>query len=142
MTPANLKPATIEIKRVLECAVILNWHDLMQKASGKVHIECSNGSNRKLEFLRIWTSTIRGNWDLVCEYWMRSRTLFPAGLTFNKGHSSLALSRMLKIIMQHQEDFGSSMAPLATALIQVDAPLPNDVVAAQRCMQAVTAAAH
>ena len=134
MPDANLQ-TKIGLARILESAVVLSWHDLMESSPGTVHIECSNGPDRALEFLKIWSSTVRGEWSLVCEYWMHSRLSLPAGLTFSNGHSSPELARMLDAIMQHQERFTSRYAPLAAYLIQVGVPSRDDVTAAEKCLR-------
>jgi hypothetical protein len=134
MTDTNLQPK-IGLAHILESAVILSWGDLMKGASGNVHIECSNGPDRALEFLKIWSSTLRGDWSLVCEYWMRPRPALPAGVTFSNGYCSSQLTRMLGMIMQHQQSFVSDSAPLAADLIQVGAPSRKDVTAAEKCMR-------
>jgi hypothetical protein len=140
MTPANLRPTSTELDRILECAVMLNWRDLMRDAPGQVHVECSSAADRTVEFLKIWSSTLRGNWSLVCEYWMQPRATIAAGITYRNGYGSATLSEMLHMIMQHQKAFHSSYLPLGTDLIQVKAPTAADLGAARQCMQAATAA--
>lgn len=59
--------ARIELVRLLECAVVLSWEDLMPAApSGLIHIEFRTGPSRSLEYLKIWSCRTRGYWDLVC----------------------------------------------------------------------------
>jgi hypothetical protein len=138
MTATALKATPIELDRILECAVILNWHDLMQDAPGQVHIECTHAADRTVEFVKVWSSTLRGQWSLVCEYWMQPHVTLAAGITYRNGYSSQSLSWMLEMIMQHQGAFHSSYAPLAMDLIQVEAPSAAEIGAARLCMQAAT----
>lgn len=141
MTTTSLNATSTDLDRILECAVILTWHDLMGDSAGNVHIECSNTSDRTVEYLKIWSSTIRGQWDLVCEYWMEPHVTIAAGITYSNGHSSDALAGMLGMIMQHQKLFHSRYAPLAMDLIQVNKPSAAEIGAADVCMHAANVAA-
>ena len=143
MTHAGPALEATRFDRILECAVMLSWHDLMRDAPGQVHIECSNAADRSVEFLKIWSSRVRGNWSLVCEYWMEPRTTITAGVTYSNGYASDAFSGMLHMIMQHQGTFPSSSLPLGMDLIQINAPTAGELGAARQCMEAaMTATAH
>ena len=143
MTPAGPAVQATTFDRILECAVMLNWNDLMRDTPGQVHIECSNAADRTVEFLKIWSSRLRGNWSLVCEYWMEPRATIAAGVTYSNGYASIALSEMLHMIMQHQGAFPSNYQPLGMDLIQIKAPTTGDLDAARQCMDAaITATAH
>jgi hypothetical protein len=134
MTPTKATPT--EFDRILECAVMLSWLDLMQNSRGHVHIECTAAADRSLEYLKVWTSTLRGRWSLACEYWMEAHIPIAAGITYSNGYASDTLSGMLQLIMQHQQLFHRSHAPLAMDFIQVDKPSAAEIGAAQLCMQA------
>jgi hypothetical protein len=140
MTPTGPAVQATTFDRILECAVMLSWHDVMRDADGQIHIECSNDADRSVEFLKVWSSRLRGNWSLVCEYWMEPRATIAAGVTYSNGYASAGLSEMLDMIMQHQGAFPSTSLPLGTDLIQIHKPTASDLPAARRCMAAAVAA--
>ena len=54
---------TISSDRALEYAVIQSWDELMpDRTSGLIHIEYQTGCDGSTEFLKVWTSIIRGSW--------------------------------------------------------------------------------
>lgn len=140
MTRAGPALEATRFDRILECAVMLSWHDLMRDAPGQVHVECSNAADRTVEFLKIWSLRGRGNWSLVCEYWMEPRATIAAGVTYSIGYASDGFSEMLDMIMQHQNAFPSSSLPLGMDLIQIKAPSAGALEAARQCMAAAMAA--
>ena len=122
--------------RLLECAVILSWKDLMQAAQpGLIHIEYPTGPNPSLEYLMIWSSTSRGYWDPVGEYWMCASPSHAGGLTFRNGYYSGELARMLDLVMQRQETF---LRPRdCHGLIQVHPPTEEERMAAETTIREV-----
>ena len=73
-------------------AVVLTWNDLMPEPSyGLIHIEYHVESLGSVEFLKVWASTIRGEWDLICEHWMRAGSSQESGLRFVGGYKSTGL---------------------------------------------------
>ena len=57
------------LDRILESAVILGWPDLMKDAkSGSIQLEYAFAPDNSLDCLKLWSSTVRGNWHLACEY--------------------------------------------------------------------------
>jgi hypothetical protein len=81
--------------------------------------------------------TGRGEWILVCEYWM-SRELSRAPvdrLTFSNGYHSAALAEMLEVIMQHQDHFVNSRVRPRASSIQVTPPTEQETSAAGACMR-------
>jgi len=120
--------------RLLECAVSLSWEDLMPAAqSGLIHIEYPTGPSRLLEYLMIWSSTSRGYWDPVGEYWMRASPSHASGLSFRNGYYSGDLARMLDLVMQHQDTF--LCTPDCHGLIQVHPPTEEERMAADTTMR-------
>src|SRR5689334_504857 len=66
----------IELDRILTSAVVLSWQDLLHAAhGGLIHIEYAPG--KTLQYLKVWELTGKGEWSLICEYWM---SCGPAGL--------------------------------------------------------------
>lgn len=126
------------IKQVLESAVVLSWEELLQSApTGVVQIEYGTAPEPSLQYLKVWLSTARGGWDLVCEYWMSAgghRT--PAiGLTFSNGYYSEYLGRMLQDVLRRQDGVPSSLAgDTAVDLIVINPPTKQDGRNAGNCM--------
>src|SRR5579864_75213 len=127
----------IQMDRILTSAVVTSWRDLAHgPQKGLIHIEYAPG--KSLEYLKIWQLTGKGEWSLVCEYWMPNGTTAAArdGIRFSNDYHSAGLAGMLKIIMQHQESFAAAslMAPGA-GLIQVTLPTDQESMAAMDCMR-------
>lgn len=123
------------IDRMLECAVSLSWKDLTQPDEAtSIQVEYRTGSRHSLEYLKIWSSTERGYWHLVGEYWMQSSTAHERGLTFSGGNYSVDLALMLDAIMQHQDDFLPPSPDFLDGLVQIKRPSEADLVAAREEM--------
>jgi len=126
---------TIELDRILASAVVLSWQDLLHAThGGLIHIEYAPG--KTLQYLKVWELTGKGEWSLVCEYWM---SCGPAGLprdgmTFSNDYHSAGLTDMLELIMQHQDRFSDSLDRPGAGLIQVTLPTAQESVAATACM--------
>jgi hypothetical protein len=121
--------------RLLESAVVLSWKDLVHPSqSGPLYIEYVPGT--PLPYLKIRQLTGRGEWVLVCEYWM-SRELTRAGerLTFSNGYHSAGLAEMLEVIMQRQDHFVDSRVGPRAGSIQVNPPTEQATFAASACMK-------
>lgn len=124
----------VRMDRMLASAVILSWEDLPHAfATGLVHIEYAPGI--VLDYVKLWQLVAKGDWSLICEYWMFPR---PAAaltqLTFSNGYHSEGLGRMLAVIMQHQADFAHSEGPGA-GMVQVIQPTEEEKQAASVCMR-------
>jgi hypothetical protein len=128
----------VRIDRVLESAVVLSWKELLRSSHrGMVHVEYATAPEPSLQYLKIWLSTTRGTWDLICEYWMHSApsSIPAAGLTFSNGYYSAALAQMLEHMMRHQEGVPNSLAgKTGVNLIQVQPPTEDERRKAGDCM--------
>ena len=128
----------VEIARVLESAVVLSWKDLLRKSQkGLVHVEYGTAPEPSLQYLKVWLSTTRGTWDLICQYWTSSGSskLPAAGLTFSNGYHSADLAVILEQMMQHHDGFTDSLSGKSSVnLIQVQSPTEGDRVKAGACM--------
>jgi hypothetical protein len=63
------------IDRILEFAVTLNSKDLTQPDEAtSIQVEYRTGLHHSLEYLKLGSSTKRGYWHLIGEYWMHSST--------------------------------------------------------------------
>jgi hypothetical protein len=111
------------LDQVLESAVVENWAELMRGgATGLVHIEYAFGAGGTLDFLQVWSSTIRGHWLLACEYWMSSSKFHGSGVRFNNGFQSAGLARILDLVMQHQNSFVLPPNRGRQGLLQIETP--------------------
>lgn len=101
----------IQFNEVLADAVVLSWNDVIPDSkSGLIHIEYQSGSPGSVEFVKVWASAIRGDWSLICGYWMNSGMTNKSGLRFGIGQKAAELGRSLESIMQHQKAFLSGAA--------------------------------
>ena len=116
-------PPINTIERILESAVCLNWKDFVSGSLPlAMQLEYRMGPSRSLESLKLWSSTSRGYWNLVCEYWMQSSATHHQGTTFTGTYSSPGLTRMLDAIMHHQQAFSFNSTNLLDGRVQVASP--------------------
>ena len=133
--PQGKTIVSVQMDRILKSAVVLSWRDLLHPSQkGLIHIEYAPGT--RLPYLKIWHLTGRGEWRLVCEYWMlRGSTESPgAGMTFSNDYHSAGLAEMLEVIMQHQDNFAPSPKPGA-GVIQVTLPTEQENLMSGACMR-------
>ena len=127
--------ANVTIDRILECAVALNWKDLTRSDEPtSIQLEYHIGSGRTLEYLKCWSSTHRGYWHLVCEYWMKSGSTYQSGVTFDGSIYSADFAWMLDAIMQHQAAFPPSSFQFPDGVIQISRPNETFIGPAQKDM--------
>lgn len=87
---------TKRLDGALESAVLQNWKELLPNApSGQIHIEYETDDKGHLEFLKIWASTVRGYWNLVCEMWLQPLWSNDVGLRFANDFHSASLAAAL-----------------------------------------------
>ena len=112
---------------MLECAVAVSWTDLLPSGkSGLIHVDYCFSPNGYIESLKLWLSTIRGHWQLACEYRMAMSTDHNCGVRFEQGHKSEELACNLEFIMQHQDSFLPALNHGRNGLLQVHAPTPPE----------------
>jgi hypothetical protein len=140
MIPDLANARRVKIDRVLESAVVLNWSELLQASEkGQVHIEYGMAPEPSLQYVKIWLSTVKGEWDLICQYWMSpGKSGTPAaGITFTEGYRSAALAQMLDQMMQHRDGFANSLCEdSGVKMIQITPPTDKDTQDAGECMTA------
>lgn len=127
----------IPIDRVLESAVLLSWRDLVQTSpQDLIHVEYGAAPECSLQHLKIWRLAGRGEWNLICEYWMclGSTPTPKAGLTFSNDYHSAVLAEMLEFIMQHQNSFLATFGTSSVGLLQVRTPTTEATCTARDCM--------
>jgi hypothetical protein len=135
MTSIPRATSIIQMQRILESAVILNWKDLLHPSQRDlIQIEYVQGI--QLSYLKIWQLTGKGEWSLVCEYWLSHRPAIATdnGTTFSNGYHSAALAAMLQVIMQHQDQF-APLQPGSPSSTQIQLPTEQDIQAATACMK-------
>jgi hypothetical protein len=138
MTATSCLPEvdSISLDAILAGALTLNWSDLMpEPASGLIHVEYHVDSLGSVEFVKVWASTVRGHWNLICEHWMRSGASHQGGSRFSNRYESDGLNSMLGTIMQHQEVFLLDTPAGSDRMIQVYPPTDADRAAATKVMQ-------
>lgn len=110
------------LKWKLECAVVSAWKELSaHNALEQVHIAYETGSEGRVDHLKIWSSIRRGEWDLVCDYWVPTDGMHCGGMLFSHKFSSPVLERAIDGVMSRQEDF-PPLVRTSYGLIQVQAP--------------------
>ncbi len=123
------------MNRILESAVILSWNDLLRPTQrGLIQLEYVPGPRRS--YLKIWQLTGKGEWSLVCEYWMSHGAAVATddGIMFSNGYASAGLAEMLEVIMQHREHFA---VPLTSGpgSIQIKFPTEKETLEAKGCIR-------
>jgi hypothetical protein len=135
--PQGTTMVNVQMDRILESAVVLSWNDLLHSSQrGLIQIEYAPGTRRP--YLKIWHLTGRGEWSLICEYWMPHGPTESAsdGMTFSNDYHSAGLAEMLEVIMQHQDNFAPSFNPEA-GLIQVTLPTEQETLTSEECIRHV-----
>lgn len=135
-TPAA--PTGIQIDQLLESAVILSWDELLKSSPrGLVHVEYGTAPEPSLQYVKIWLSTRRGSWNLICEYWISSgfKNVPSVGLTFSNGFHSAMLAEILDATMCTRPGFmGSLSGDSSVSLIIVHSPTKDQLQKAHEYM--------
>ena len=102
-------PGKTSLEQLLECGIQASWTELTATAgTALMRVEYHPGGDVPLEFVKIWASTVRGYWSLVCEYWPRSLSSRPAGLTFSNQYHSAGLAQAFAAITRSPAEFPRS----------------------------------
>jgi hypothetical protein len=114
-----------QLERNLKSTVVSNWNELMpQAASGLIHIEYQTGADGVLDFIKIWESLVWGEWNLVCELWMRPLWAHVSGVRFGSAFHSVDFARALELVVS--SDDTSAMLPNLKGMIQVFPPTATE----------------
>jgi len=131
-----MKPNTQSLDRMLKSAVIQSWPDLMNGVTaGSLHLEYAFTPDNSLDYLMLWSSKFRGEWDLVCDYWLSTFAPHKKGIHFKNGFQSVDLAHTLEFIMQHQHTFPPLPSPGRTGMLQVQAPSGEESQAAAKSLR-------
>ena len=121
----------LSLERILECASVVSWADLMRDAqTGLIHIEYGFAPTGTLDYLKVWSSITRGHWLLACEYWMSGSAFHGTGIRFDNGYESEGLAHILEFVMQHQNSFVLPPNLGRQGLLQIPTPTEEENVAA------------
>ncbi len=129
------KLMNIVMDRILSSAVILSWNDLLRPTQrGLIQLEYVPGGRRS--YLKVWQLTGKGEWSLVCEYWMShgAAAATDDGIMFSNGYDSAGLAEMLKVIMQHSDRFTAPLSP-GPSSIQIKLPTEQETLEASEHMR-------
>ena len=131
----NVTQGNSTLDRILECAAVLNWKDLTRAVEEiSIQVEYRTAASHELNYVKFWSSTVRGHWHLICEYWMQSSGTRESGVTFHDGVFSSDLAWMLDAIMQHQAAFPPLPSDFPDGLIQLSRPEESFICPAQKEM--------
>jgi hypothetical protein len=132
-SPVQIPTCTnITLDEILESAVVLSWKDLLPgPRTSLVHLEYRLGPDGSLEFLKVWSSIIRGHQYLVCE-WTPSAA--ANHVSFSNNFYSKDLAQMLESIIQHQATFSKDLTLHRDGLVQIHPPTEEDRRSAAACM--------
>jgi hypothetical protein len=133
----NTGGKTVSLEEILRNVVVMHWNDFGASSDTLLHIEYHRlPSNKGVEFFKIWSSTVYGVWDLVCQYWtLGDRVGRATGITFHPPFYSANLGQMFTAIMQHQECFADLAVPTRDGMIQISAPSADEGLAATTSVQ-------
>ena len=127
-----------EIEHILESAVILSWKELLSGSdSATLHVEYATAPEPSLQYLKIWRSGKRGEWDLICEYWISagSAGVPKIGLTFCAGYHSARLAEILENLLRHQSNVPDTLSGKTKLnLIILALPTQQENLRATRCI--------
>ncbi len=127
----------ITLERLLECAVVVSWADLLQGDNrGSIHVDYCFRANGSVDTLTFWSSKDRGHWHRLCEYRMALDEQHR--LRFEHGYEIAELASNLEVIMQHQDAFLPAVNHGRNGLLQVHTPTRDETNMAH----AVIAEAH
>jgi len=131
---------TMRLDRILADVVQAHWNELMPaENTGSVQVEYRTESDASLQYLKIWASTSRGYWHLVCEQWVTAAWSHVPGLQFFSDYYSEALGRLLEVVTRHQGAFLPLSEPCRDGMVQVSAPSEDERRAAENRIAEVLA---
>ncbi len=132
---------TLQLDHTLEGAVQASWNELMPTAkAGSIQVEFQVEDDGGLQYLKVWASTKRGYWNLVCEQWITPGWSHVPGLQFCEGYYSEALAHFLEIIARHQKVFISLSGTDRNGLLLISPPTEDESRQARRLIADVAAA--
>jgi len=132
--PKSSEPMPLE--QILESAVLINWSNLVRGAfPGLIHVEYHTGEERFIDDVRIWSSTSRGYWSLVCHCSIDPD--LSCNLNFRSGYEDGNFANLLSAIMKHQREFPQQQAANTNYLVQVGPPSVGVLASAKTSINAI-----
>lgn len=121
------------LDRILEYAVILSWADLLDDHTpGSIHVEYAFSPKGTINALKLWLSTARGRWHLVCGI----ETEFNSRIQFEDWCKSTDLASNLEFILRHQRSFSPPQNYGRAGLLQIENPTQEEIETAAVAMKA------
>ena len=129
-TPQSQPVTSVQLSQILESAVIMNWSDLVQVATGGLlQIEYHVGAAGSVDSLKLWCTNTRGYWSLICDYSVNPG--WANGPRFSNGFHSRNLGRLLESIMLNQNQFLHASEVNSNTVIQIAPPKEEAIEAAK-----------
>ena len=126
----------VPLDHILESAVVINWSDLVRGAiPGLVHVEYPIAEERLIDDVRIWSSTARGYWSLVCHCSIDPDV--SCTLHFRNGYQDGDFGNLLLAIMKRQGEFLHKRNANANYLVQVRPPSVDVLASAKTSIDTV-----
>ena len=127
MSDAVMMPSIpIELDEAFRRAVVSSWGDLAKHAEPRaIRVEYLCEAGTSLDELGVWSSKVRGYWDLVCDYSNAISSGRSCRVRFVSPYSSEKLSHMLDFIMKNQNQFTRPADASAHGLVLVYPAEPN-----------------
>lgn len=117
----------------LENAIILSWSDLSpSQECSSMQVDYDFSPDGLIDSLKLWLSTSRGHWHLVCQYGIQTHN----SVQFEKAYQSAGLGRNLEFIMHHQNEFLPVQNYGRAGLLQIQKPTPEQTEIARVGTQA------
>lgn len=121
------------LDRILECAVILSWADLLDDhRPGSIHVEYAFSPRGTINTLKLWLSTARGRWHLVCGI----ETEFNNRIQSEDWCKSTDLASNLEFILRYQSAFLPPHNYGRAGLLQIENPTQAEIETAAVAMKA------
>lgn len=138
--PQEVHPLTsATIEAVLRSAIVLSWRDFAgDNKLEKIQVAYELCPEGRIDHLKIWSSPSRGEWNFVCDYWMRDGEMNIAGARFATNHCPTGFEKALARVMENQSKF-SLLTAGPQGMVVVAAPSSEDRLAAEQTMKAAFA---
>ena len=130
----------LRLDHTLEAALKAHWNELMPETdAGLIQVEYRTEKDGNLQYLKIWASTDRSGWNLICEQWVTAAWSQVPGLQFSPGYYSKGLGRVLEVISRNQNAFTTPADSEQNGRLQVSAPAEEERRTAENCVAEVLA---
>lgn len=104
-----------------------------------MRVEYGLASDGSMQYLKIWASTTRGYWNLICEQWMTTAWSHVPGLRFSTGYYSESLAHLLEIIARHHDVLMTVSGEHRNGSLQISPPTEEESREARRLTADVVA---